>query len=189
MRLFALLLVFVLGSCAGSSGPPDNQTNACSVLEQKRGWLRDLRRSEATWGVPIHVQMATIWKESNYTRRARTSRKYILWVIPNGRRSTAYGYGQVLNGTWDWYRDETGRRRADRDDFGDTTDFIGWYMDISNRRLGIAKNDAFNQYLAYHEGQTGFSRQSFQSKDWLIGVAHEVQAMADRYEAQLRNCL
>lgn len=74
MRIFALLLVFVLGSCAGSSGPPSNQTDACSVLSQKRGWLRDLRQSEATWGVPIHVQMATIWKESNYSRRAKTSK-------------------------------------------------------------------------------------------------------------------
>jgi len=189
MRIFALLLVFVLGSCAGSSRPPVNQTDACSVLDQKRGWGRDLRRSEQVWGVPAHVIMATIWKESNYTRRAKPSKKYILWVIPNGRISTAYGYGQVLDGTWDWYRDETNNRRADRDDFGDVADFIGWYMSVSNTRLGIAKNDAYNQYLAYHEGHTGFTRGSFNSKSWLIGVANEVQAMANRYEVQLRGCL
>ena len=189
MRIFALLLVFVLGSCAGSSGPPVNQTDACSVLDQKRGWLKDLRRSESTWGVPVHVQMATIWKESNYTRRAKTSKKYFLWIIPNGRISTAYGYGQVIDGTWDWYRDDTGNRRADRDDFGDVTDFIGWYMGVSHRRLGIAKNDAYNQYLAYHDGQTGYSRGSYASKAWLLNVANEVQAMANRYEVQLRRCI
>jgi len=188
MRIFALLLVALLGSCVGRSGPPINQTNACSVLDQERGWLKDLRRSEATWGVPVSVQMATIWKESNYTRRAKTTKKYFLWVIPNGRISTAYGYGQVVDGTWDWYRDETGNRRANRTDFGDVTDFIGWYMDRSNRILGIAKNDAFNQYLAYQQGQTGYARGSYKNKAWLIGVASEVQAMANRYEAQLRTC-
>ncbi len=188
MRIFALLLVFILGSCVSSSRPPVHQTNACSVLDQKRGWLKDLRRSEATWGVPIHVQMATIWKESNYNRRAKTPKKYFLWVIPNGRVSSAYGYGQVIDGTWDWYRDETGNRRANRADFGDVTDFIGWYMDLSNRRLGIAKNDAYNQYLAYHQGQTGYSRGSYANKAWLLGVASEVQAMANRYEVQLRSC-
>jgi len=189
MRIFALLLVFVLGSCAGSSAPPTNQTDACSILDQRRGWERDLVRSERTWGVPVSVQMATIWKESNFRRRAKTSKKYILGFIPNGRISTAYGYGQALDGTWDWYRDETGNRRADRDDFGDVTDFIGWYMDQSYRRLGIAKYDAYNQYLAYHDGQTGFSRGSYKSKPWLIGVANEVQAMANRYEVQLATCL
>lgn len=189
LRIFALLLVFILGSCAGSSRPPSNQTDACSILDQKRGWRRDLLRSEAAWGIPVHVQMATIWKESNYSRRAKTSKKYILWVIPNGRISTAYGYGQVLDGTWDWYRDETGKRRADRDDFGDVTDFIGWYMDRSYRRVGIGKNDAYNQYLAYHEGQTGYARGSYASKSWLTGTAREVQAMANRYEVQLQSCL
>ena len=189
MRIFALLIVLVLGSCAGSSGPPVNQTDACSVLDQKRGWLRDMQRSEQTWGVPVHVQMATIWKESSYTRRAKTSKKYILWIIPNGRISTAYGYAQVLDGTWDWYRDETENRRADRDDFGDATYFVGWYMDQSNRRLGIEKDDAYNQYLAYHEGHTGFTRGSYKSKAWLINVANEVQAMAKRYEVQLRSCM
>ncbi|MEO1918518.1 MAG: lytic transglycosylase [Paracoccaceae bacterium] len=188
MRFFVLLLVLILGSCVGSSGPPKNQTDACSILDQKRGWLKDLQRSESAWGVPVHVQMATIWRESNYQRRAKTSKKYFLWVIPNGRVSSAYGYGQALDGTWDWYRDETGNHRAKRTDFGDTADFIGWYMNVSNRRLGIEKNDAFNQYLAYHEGHTGYSRGSYASKAWLKGAANEVQAMASRYESQLQYC-
>lgn len=190
MRVFfALLLVLVLGSCAGSSRPPVNQTDACSILDQKRGWQRDLQRSEQRWGVPVHVQMATIWKESNFDRRAKTSRKYIFGIIPNGRISSAYGYGQVLDGTWEWYENETGKRRASRTDFGDVTDFIGWYMSESSRKLGIAKNDAYNQYLAYHEGQTGYTRGSYNSKPWLINVARDVRNMANRYKSQLQYCL
>lgn len=188
MRIFALLLVATLSSCVSYNKPPANQDNACSILDQRRGWLRDMQRSEQRWGVPVHVQMATIWKESSYQSRAKTQRKTILWIIPNGRISSAYGYAQALDGTWDWYRDETGNRRADRDDFDDATDFIGWYMDQSQRRLGIAKNDAYNQYLAYHEGHTGYSRGTYTSKAWLTGVASEVQAMANRYEVQLQGC-
>jgi len=62
-------------------------------------------------------------------------------------------------------------------------------MNRSSERVGIAKNDAYNQYLAYHEGQTGYSRGNYNGKGWLIGVANEVQAMANRYEAQLRACI
>ena len=42
---------------------------------------------------------------------------------------------------------------ADRDDFNDAIDFIGWYNDQSSRRSKISKSDAYNLYLAYHEGQ------------------------------------
>ena len=45
---------------------------------------------------------------------------------------------------------------ADRDDFGDTIDFIGWYNNVSNEQLGIDKQDAFRLYLAYHEGHGGY---------------------------------
>lgn len=188
MRIFALLLILVLGSCANNSPAPNNQNNACSILEQRRGWLRDMERVERDWGVPVHVQMATIWKESSFRARAKTSRTYFLGSIPTGRISTAYGYPQALDGTWDWYKDETGARRAKRSNFDDAVDFIGWYMDRSERKLGIAKNDAYNQYLAYHEGHGGYARGTYNNKSWLIGVAREVQAMADRYEGQLLNC-
>lgn len=189
MRILALLLVVILGSCAGNGGrAPSDQTNACSILDQRRGWLRDLQASEREWGIPVHVQMATIWKESSYRARAKTSRTYFLGSIPTGRRSSAYGYSQALDGTWDWYREQTGRRGADRDDFDDATHFIGWYMDRSNQVNGIAKNDAYNQYLAYHEGHGGYRSGSYNSKQWLINVAREVQAMADRYESQLPYC-
>ena len=76
-------------------------------------------------------------------------------------RSSAYGYAQALEGTWDDYRRSTGRRGADRDDFADSSDFIGWYMHGANRVNGVAMHDAYNQYLAYHEGKAGFARGSY----------------------------
>lgn len=189
LGIIAIVGVIVLGSCSGGSNPPTNQENACAVLEQRPGWLQDMQRSEQEWGVPVHVQMATIWKESSYRARAKTSRTYAFGSIPTGRRSTAYGYSQALDGTWDWYKDSTGRRGADRDDFADATHFIGWYMNRSYEKLGIGKDDAYNQYLAYHEGQSGYSRGTYNGKAWLLGVAREVEAMAARYKSQLETCI
>jgi hypothetical protein len=105
-----------------------------------------------------------------------------------GRQSSAYGYAQALDGTWDWYRKETGKRGAKRDRFGDAVDFMGWYMNESNKRNGIAKNDAYNQYLAYHDGHTGFRRGTYRRKAWLVRVAGSVQDRAILYSSQLSRC-
>ena len=146
-----------------------------------------MEATRAKWGVPVPVQMATIWRESKFQPRARTPRTWFLF-IPTGRRSSAYGYAQAIDGTWDWYKSETGRRFASRSDFADASDFIGWYMDRSRRQNGIALGDAYNQYLAYHEGHGGYSRGSYRSKNFLLRAASEVQSQAARYNRQLSTC-
>ena len=42
----------------------------------------------------------------------------------------------------------TGRTFVRRNDMGDALDFIGWYNDTSNKRLGLSKSDAYSLYLA-----------------------------------------
>lgn len=187
--LRALVLLVLVASCGSSDyAPPRNLDNACSIVSQRPEYLKAMRRSESRWGVPVHVQMATIYQESKFVGNARTPVRYALGVIPMGRQSSAYGYSQALDGTWDEYRSDTGRRGASRDDIRDATDFMGWYMDESNRTLGISKRDARNQYLAYHEGRTGFARGSYRGKSWLMRVADEVSARASTYQLQLATC-
>ena len=189
MRKYAILLVLILASCVRESQPPARQENACSILDQRNGWLRDMQKTEAVWGAPVAIQMAIIWKESNFRSRARTSkRKPFLGFISRGRISSAFGFSQALDGTWEDYQRDTGARRARRTDYGDSTDFIGWYMAKSNRVNGIAMDDAYNQYLAYHQGQAGYARGSYRGKAWLLDVARQVQNRADLYENQLANC-
>ena len=147
-----------------------------------------MERVERRWGVPVAVQMATIYQESKFDAKARTPVNWTLGVIPMGRRSSAYGYAQAIDSTWDWYRDDTGKRRARRDRFSDAVDFMGWYMDQTQERNGIAKYDARNQYLAYHEGQNGFARGTHHSKGWLLRVADSVAARANLYSVQLASC-
>ena len=85
-----------------------------------------------------------------------------------GRQSSAYGYSQALDGTWDDYQKEHGGWGARRDSIDDATDFMGWYFKKSEEDLGISLVDTKNQYLAYHEGRTGYRRGSHNGKGWLL---------------------
>ena len=187
--LFAMAMVLLVGSCGGGSNTaPRNLNDACSIAKQRPEYMKAFKQTERKWGVPVHVQMATIHQESRFIGNARTPHKYALGVIPMGRVSSAYGYAQALDGTWDDYQKATGKRWARRDRIRDATDFMGWYMVTSRSKNGIPLTDARNQYLAYHEGHTGYARGSYNRKSWLLGVANEVDQRADIYQAQLATC-
>lgn len=189
-RLFrAMALVLLAASCGGGSGTAPNQLdNACSIVRERPEYLRAFKAVERKYGVPVHVQMATIYQESKFVSDARPPYRYAAGVIPTGRISSAFGYSQALDGTWDEYRTSTGKRVARRDRIRDATDFMGWYMAETNARLGIPLSDTRNQYLAYHEGRTGYTRGSYRNKAWLMRVAGEVDARSDLYARQLRSC-
>ena len=185
--------LIIIGVLAGlltgcSTTPPANINNSCAIFKEKSGWYKAMRSVQKRYGTPIHVQLAIIKQESSFKHDAKTERSHILWVIPWGRKSSAYGYAQVKDGTWDWYKQKTGNSGADRDDFGDAVDFIGWYTDVSQKTLGISKWDAENQYLAYHEGHGGYKRKSYLKKQWLVAVAKKVKRTSLQYAAQLKKC-
>ncbi len=187
--LRASMLLLFLASCGGGNfSAPRNVEDACAIARERPQYLRAMEATERKWGIPVHVQMATIYQESSFVGNARTPHRYALGIIPMGRQSSAYGYAQALDGTWEEYQDEEGGRGAKRDDIRDATDFMGWYMDGSNARLGISKNDARSQYLAYHEGRTGFANGSYNGKPWLIDVANRVGSRSERYAVQLQDC-
>lgn len=188
-RLLKLAIVGLVASCGGGNAPaPRNLDNACALVAERPAYYRAMKNTERRWGVPVHVQMAAIHQESKFVRDARTPHQYALGVIPIGRQSSAFGYSQALDGTWEEYLKETGNRRAQRDDIADATDFMGWYMNGSTRILGISKWDATSQYLAYHEGRSGYARKSYMSKTWLVRVAGRVGERATMYRAQLVSC-
>ena len=181
--VFALLMIV---GCATS--PPEQVGNVCDIFREKSGWHSDAKESRARWGVPISVSMAFMYQESRFIATAKPPRKKIFGVIPGPRPSDSYGYSQAKESTWDWYQRSTGNYGADRDDFGDAIDFIGWYNNVSHKELGISKQDAFRLYLAYHEGHGGYRKQSYRSKDWLIDVARKVDRQAQQYNSQLQEC-
>ena len=185
-----LAIVMLVASCGGGGSfkAPRDLDNACAIVAQRPAYLRAMKAAERRWGVPVAVQMASIHQESKFVGDARTPHQFALGIIPIGRQSSAYGYSQALDGTWEEYLKANGKRRARRDDIRDATDFMGWYMDGTARALGISKADAANQYLAYHEGRSGFARGSHASKPWLLAVAGRVHQRAGMYQAQLSAC-
>ncbi len=187
--LRALIVVLLLASCGGSSSsPPRNLDNACTILKKHPDYYKAFKSVERKWGVPIHVQMATIHQESKFVSDARTPFRYVLGVIPMGRQSSAFGYSQALDATWDEYRKAERRGGARRNRIKDATDFMGWYMNISRDRNGIALSDARNQYLAYHEGHTGFRKATYDRKPWLVAVAGKVEDRSQMYREQISGC-
>jgi hypothetical protein len=182
--VFALLLW--LAGCATS--PPEQVDNICDIFREKSGWYDDAKAARAKWDSPISVMMAFMYQESRFVATAKPPRKKLWGFIPGPRPSDAYGYSQAKDATWEWYERSSGNYGADRDDFGDAIDFIGWYNHISRKELGLAKEDAFRLYLAYHEGHGGYRKQSYRSKDWLVDVARKVDRKAHQYNDQLQEC-
>jgi len=184
----AVALLLGLTACASSSGPPSDIGNACSIVQEREGWYQAARRAAKKWKAPTPVILAIIWRESQFQADARTPRKFALGVVPWGRQSSAYGFAQAIDGTWDWYRKDQNARSADRDDFGDAADFVGWYMDRTRKTLGISMQDARAQYLAYHEGHGGYRTGKWRQKAFLVRAAGQVERMTRVYDSQLLSC-
>lgn len=182
-----LVLTLVLAGCATS--PPSQTDDLCDIFREKSGWYEGARKARSQWGVPISVMMAIMHQESRFVATAKPPRKKIFGFIPGPRPSDAYGYSQAKDDTWTWYQRSSGNYGADRDDFGDAIDFVGWYGNMSNKQNGIAKDDAFRLYLAYHEGHGGYAAKSYRSKGWLVDVARKVDRQANTYNSQLKGCV
>ena len=184
MVLYASALLFQ----ACRTLPPRHPDDLCAIFRENPRWYQASRESNQRWRVPVPLMLAVLHQESRFRANAKPGWRTVLGFIPVGRLSSAYGYGQVKDGTWNDYIERSGRSRAERDDFGDVVDFIGWYGDVIHRVTGVAKDDAYHLYLGYHEGPAGFARGSYQDKPWLLSVARKVEARADAYGLQYQTC-
>lgn len=181
-----VLLSSLLGGCA--TMPPSRTDNLCSIFEQKRGWHKVATKAEKKWGTSMHIAMAIMNQESAFERKARPPRSKLLGFIPWRRPSSAYGYAQVIDGTWQEYIRATGDYWRKRSNFADATDFVHWYMGQATQRNKVAPTDAYNLYLNYHEGTAGFRRGTYKKKKWLPRAALKVQRRSDNYRAQYAGC-
>lgn len=179
-------LTLLLTACATT--PPRQQDNICQIFRQYPNWYDHTLDSEQRWGTPIPIQMAIVQQESSFRASVRPERTRLLGFIPWRRPSSAKGYAQAQDPAWQDYMDATGQMIARRSSFSDAVDFIGWYNDVSHRRLNLRKDDAFNLYLAYHEGHSGYQSGAWRNKNSLQGIARKVERQAAQYEAQLQSC-
>ncbi len=186
IRLLLISLILVLAAC--TTAPPKNINNVCEIYDEYYDWYIAADAVYERWRIPQHVTMAFIHQESKFIDDARPPWQWFLWIIPTGRASSAYGYAQALDGTWYEYQKQTENWGADRDDFEDAVDFIGWYNHKTLIRNKVNPHDAYSLYLAYHEGQGGFSRGTYKNKPWLLKIANKVRKRSEMYRYQLQNC-
>ena len=143
--LFFAIVIILLQSCI--SKPPENPDNICLIFKEKKSWYKAAIRSEKRWKIPPHVLMSFVYQESSYKANAKPERDKVLGFIPWSRPSSASGYSQALTKTWEDYKDETGNTRANRKNFSDSADFIGWYASKGYYQ-GFEKQDARSLYLS-----------------------------------------
>ena len=182
-KILFLILFFIISAC---SSIPQNTADGCSSFSEKYFWYKYAKKTESKWGVPIHIQLAFIKKESDFNWRARPERTKLFKVIPYKRKSSSFGYSQAIKGTWNQYKKETNNRLAIRTSFRNSVDFIGWYLDKTNKLLKIPKTDAYRQYIAYHEGWGNYK--NYKKNKQVILFAKEVKKQDNQYKKQLSKC-
>jgi hypothetical protein len=187
LRPYLIVMAVLLLNPGCATYQPARTDDICSIFRGDSDWYESARDANKRWGTPVWVMMAIIDQESRFVSDAQPDRDWFLF-IPLPRRSSAYGYAQAQDQTWEKYTEETGNSGHDRDDFADAINFVGWYTNTTQRTLGISKWDAYNQYLVYHEGSGGYKNGSWKNKGWLKQVAGKVKRKAAAYNAQLKKC-
>ena len=178
-----LFLFFFINAC---SSIPSNTSDSCSIFNERYLWYKYAKKSEQKWGTPIYLQLAIIKMESGFDWLAKPPRQKLFKIVPYKRPSSSFGYSQAVKGTWRQYKTETGNKIATRTRFKDSVDFIGWYTSKTEKILKVSKQDAFKQYIAYHEGWGNYK--NYKNNKKVINLAKKVEKQASIYKKQLSDC-
>ena len=180
---FLLIFLFLISAC---SSIPSNTSDSCSIFNERYLWYKHAKKSEQKWGTPIYLQLAIIKMESGFDWLAKPPRQKLFKIVPYKRPSSSFGYSQAVKGTWKQYKTETGNKIATRTRFKDSVDFIGWYTSKTEKILKVSKQDAFKQYIAYHEGWGNYK--NYKNNKKVIDLAKKVERQASIYKKQLSDC-
>ena len=180
------VLFFLFFFVTACSSIPQNTSNSCKIFDERYLWYKHAKKVEQKWGTPIYIQLAIIKAESDFDWLAKPPRQKLFKIIPFKRPSSSFGYSQAIKGTWEQYKNETGNKFATRARFKDSVDFIGWDTNKTNSILKIPHQDAFKQYIAYHEGWGNYK--NYKKNKKVIALAKKVEKQSKIYKKQLSRC-
>ena len=127
LKFICILFIFTI---ACTSNQQINTADSCIIFDQKKNWYKSTKKSYDNWNTPIALQLAIINQESSFKQFAKPERRKLFGFIPVSRPSTAFGYAQVTNPTWDWYKTKTGNKNASRANFADVTKFTKFSLNF-----------------------------------------------------------
>ena len=171
----------------GTDSAPTQVSNACSIFQENPEWRQATAKVEKKWGVPASTQLAFIYQESTFQSDVEPPRSKLWGLIPWFRSSSAHGYTQALDHTWEQYLKSTHQTFASRESFEDAADFIGWYVHSAHKRLHVPYSQTKALYLAYHDGIGHYEDHKLPKSKWLA-VAGAVEKQAMKYRQQLVTC-
>ena len=173
-----LILTFAVAVVASVSPAKaaSDINNACIIFQERTGWFTAASDVSEKWGVPVPVILAVMHQESRFKASAAAE------------TSSAYGFAQVLDGTWAWYKRAANASTAKRTNFADSANFIAWYMVQTKKKVGLPINDVASHYIAYHEGHSGYRSIRWANNSRLLNISHKVARVAATYEQQLYGC-
>ena len=184
-NLIYFIIFFFIVSCSSVTKYPGN---ACKIFGERYLWYKHTKKSSQTYGVPVHIILAFVNKESGFNRWAKPKRTKLFKVVPYKRPSSSFGYSQAVNKTWELYKTETDNPLALRTRFKDSVMFIGWYINKTNKINKISLNDSYRQYLNYYLGWGNYAKKVYKTDKNAVIYAKKVQAQAKIYKNQLLEC-
>jgi hypothetical protein len=184
-NFISFVIFFFLASC---SSIPKYPANACKIFGQNYLWYKHSKKSSEEYGVPIHIILAFINKESGFNRWAKPQRTKLFKIIPYKRPSSSFGYSQAVKKTWELYKTETDNPLALRTRFKDSAMFVGWYISKTNKINKIPLNDSYRQYLNYYLGWGSYAKKVYKTDKNAILFAKKVEKQSNIYKKQLQQC-
>ncbi len=184
-NFYLVIVLFFISAC---STVPKYPQNACKIFDQNYLWYKSAKKSSEKYGVPLHIILAFVKKESGFKRWARPPRTKLFKIVPYKRPSSSLGYSQAVKKTWELYKTETKNPLALRTRFRDSVMFIGWYINKTKKINKIPINDSYKQYLNYYLGWGSYAKKSYKYDKKAIIFAKSVQKQSKIYKSQLSKC-
>ena len=78
-KLIYFIFLFFLFSC---SSVPKYPSNACKIFDENYLWYKSIKKSSEKYGVPIHIILAFVNKESGFNRWAKPKRQKLAYLKP-----------------------------------------------------------------------------------------------------------